>query len=152
GGATLMQNGFLDPYFYTAYSNNYGALLHRYGATYYSSRIAFIFPERWLSGLFGYEAGYYLWHYLLAIAALGSVYVLARRRQGVATAAVVTLFLVVCPWFPRTLAWDYIDGATITFLLVGIFFLLGSRARRQVRWPLAGVFFSLAVNCNLFAF
>jgi hypothetical protein len=151
GSSTLLQDGYLDPYFDTGYINNYGELLHRYGLTYYATRIANIFPQRVLSTVFGYEAGYYLWRYILVVAALGSVYVLARRRQGVETAVIVTTFLVICPWFPRAVSWDYIDGAAITFLLLGIFFLLGSRARSVVRWSLAGLFFSLAANCNVFA-
>ena len=150
GSLTLFQDGFLDPYFYTGYVNHYSAMLERFGLTYYATRIADIFPQRALGTVFGFEGGYYAWHYLLAVAALGSVYAVARRHQGVQTAVIVTAFLAVCPWLPRALMWDYVDGAAISFVLVGIYFLLGSRARMPIRWVAAGVFFSLAVNCNIF--
>jgi hypothetical protein len=150
GSATLYQNGYLDPWFYTSYVNHYGDMLDRYGMTYFATRIAYLFPERALGAVFGSEGGYYAWHYLLAVAALGAVYAIARRLQGVPTAVVVTTFLVVCPWLPRALVWDYVDGAGIAFMLVGIYFLLASRAPMPVRWAAAGAFFSLAVNANLF--
>src|SRR5262249_15620392 len=150
GPLPLYQNGFLDPYFYTGYVNRYGQLLERYGNTYYATRIADIFPQRALSAVFGFEGGYYAWHYLLAVAALGSVYAIARRHAGAPTAAIVTAALVAAPWLPRALIWDYVDGAAISFILVGIYFLLASRARMPLRWAAAGVSFSLAVSCNFF--
>jgi hypothetical protein len=150
GSLTLFQNGFLDPYFYTGYVNRYGQLLDRYGNTYYATRLADIFPQRALSGLLGFEGGYYAWHYLLAVAALGSVYAVARRHAGAPTAAIVTAALVAAPWLPRALISDYVDGPAIAYILVGIYFVLGSRARMPVRWAAAGIAFSLAVSCNLF--
>jgi len=149
GGAGLLQAGGIDAFVYTGYANHYAALLQRYGVTYYSTRVATIFPEAMLGHLFGPLAGYYAWHYVLAVVALGSVYGIARRYYGVPTAAIATVLLVAVPWLASRLIWDYVDGPAIAYLLLGMFLVLGVRSRPALRWFLAGCVFSLAITCNL---
>ena len=51
-GKELNQAAYVDPYIYAGYIHDYPALLARFGTTYYSERIAFIYPERLLTHLF----------------------------------------------------------------------------------------------------
>lgn len=102
GGTSMLQAGVIDANVYTGYVNNYGVLLERYGLTYYSTRIATIFPERLLGDVIGRLPGYLAWHYLLAVASLGAIYGIARRFYGPPTAAVVTAMLATIPYgFPE---------------------------------------------------
>src|SRR3972149_7070256 len=61
---TLLQSDHIDPYVYAAYVHDYTKTFDRYGLTYYSSRIAYIFPDRFFAWAFGLENGYFLLRFM----------------------------------------------------------------------------------------
>jgi hypothetical protein len=138
----------IDPYVYAAYINDYTGTFERFGTTYYSARIAFIFPERALVALLGLEPGYLTYRFLALITAAGAVFAIARRYYGVATGVFVAAWLCFTPWLIRSLLWTHYDGIAVVYLLVVAAFILVPRRYRRGWHAAAGAALSLAVNCN----
>jgi len=150
GLSPLNQIGFLDPAIYTGYMHDYPGLMERYGITYYSTRIAFIFPGRFLVWLFGSQAGFLVFRWILLSGTLWALWAISRRFYGHWVALLMVVVFAFHPWPLRSLAWDYVDGFVITNLLVSLYFLIGHSSERWWRYALAGVFLGLAVNAYLF--
>ena len=148
-GGKLNQADSLDPYIYAGYAHDYPSLLERFGPTYYSERIAFIYPERVFSDLFGLEGGYLALRLTALAVAVAAVFAIGIRFYSIATATLAAVWLSFTPWLPRSLLWTYPDGMAVVYLLVGIAFLLVPSARRLTGHVIAGVAFMLAINCNL---
>ena len=148
-GYTLKQLADIDPYVYAGYIHDYPGLLNRLGRTYYSTRIAYIYPERALSFLFGLEGGYFAFRLLALASAVAAVFAIGIRFGGYATAILAAVWLSFAPWLPRSLLWTYPDGIAVVYMLVGIAFLIVPTKRRLVYHVAAGAAFALAINCNL---
>ena len=82
----IMQAGYLDPYFYAGYVNDYWGTYQRYGHTYYSSRIAYIFLDRAFISVFGQTTGLFLCRLVVFTAAAYAAFQIARRYFGYSTA------------------------------------------------------------------
>ncbi|MEO2193266.1 MAG: hypothetical protein ABGY24_12525 [bacterium] len=81
GGATLYGGwGYLDPWIYTGLIHEYGDTLARFGRTYYSTRVAAIWPQGILYSLIG-EPAYLLVRWLTLFGA-GAGLALALRGLG----------------------------------------------------------------------
>ena len=148
--STLNQFGGLDPYVYAGYIHDYPDLVARFGRTYYSERIAYIYPERALTYLLGLEGGYFAFRFVALAAAAAAVFSIGRRFYGYAPAILAAVWLSFTPWLPRSLLWTYPDGIAVAYLLVGAAFLFVPTRRRLIYHGAAGAAFALAVNCNLF--
>src|SRR5579883_1984562 len=145
----LIQAGLIDPYLYTGYIFNYEELVQRYGRTYYSTRIAFLYPDKFFVYLFGEYWGYILFRYFVLVAGTAVTYRIARSfytRQVATTAAV---WFVFNPWTIRTLTHDYYDGTAIAYLLSAIYCSIIPTRRQYLGSLAAGMFVALAINCNL---
>ena len=145
--SVLNQGGALDPFIYAAYIHDYPATLARFGRTYYSTRIAYIYPARALTHLFGLVAGYYIFQILALGVAAASVFVIGLRYFGYRVAFLAAFWLCFTPWLPRELAWTYVDGTAVTYLLLASVFLLVPVKKRLLTYAAAGSAFALAVNC-----
>jgi hypothetical protein len=148
-GDTLHQAGYIDPYVYVGYIHDYHGLLNRFGPTYYSTRIAYIYPERALAYLFGLQGGYLAFRLLALASAVAAVFAIGMRFYGYAPAILAAVWLSFVPWLPRSLFWTYPDGIAVVYLLVGIAFLIVPTKRRLAYHFAAGAAFALAINCNL---
>jgi hypothetical protein len=148
-GGKLNQVASLDPYIYAGYTHDYSALLERFGPTYYSERIAYIFPARAFAYLFGLEGGYFAFRFIALASAVAAVFAIGMRFYGFAPAILAAVWLSFTPWLPRSLLWTYPDGMAVVYLLVGVAFLLVPNSRRLTSHVVAGAAFMLAVNCNL---
>ena len=148
-GGKLNQAASLDPYIYVGYAHDYPALLERFGPTYYSERIAYIFPSRAFDYLFGLEGGYFAFRFIALASAVAAVFAIGMRFYGFAPAILAAVWLSFTPWLPRSLLWTYPDGMAVVYLLVGVAFLLVPNSRRLTSHAVAGAAFMLAVNCNL---
>ncbi len=113
----LNQAGYLDPYVYAGYVHDYPALLARFGRTYFSTRIAYIYPERLLAHLLGLEGGYFALRFAALTAAVAAVFAVGLRFYGYAPAILAAVWLSFTPWLPRSLLWTYPDGLGIVYLL-----------------------------------
>jgi hypothetical protein len=146
--SAVNQAGYLDPYFYTGYIHNMADLFARYGLPYYSVRFGLILPARLLGLAFGFDAGYLIFRYLLALIAGIPVYLFARGLFGRVVGLAIYSALLTTPFFTRSLFWDHPDAAAVPYLLGAIgLFLLG---RHPVRDVAAGILFGLALHCNFF--
>ena len=146
---TLMQAGTLDPFVYDGYALNYADTLARYGPTYYSSRVAFIFPERLFGYLFGLEPGYFALRFVAFAAAAGSAYAIATRYFSVTVGLLTCAWLCLVPWLAWSLLTTHYDGVACVYLLAGIAFAVAPKQLRTAGHFAAGAMFALAVNCNL---
>lgn len=149
-GNPINQAGGLDAFIYTALVHDYSDVLARYGRTYYSTRIAFIYPARLFVGIFGTEAGYYLVRYLMLVAGTASLYGIARRFANLEVALFAAVGLTFSPWILRSVMWDHYDGFAAIYLLAGCYFLFVPRANFRVSHVAAGACYAAAVNCNFF--
>lgn len=143
--SSLNQADYLDPSLYSALIHNYGELIERFGPTYYSTRIAFIFPAKAFYALFGDHAGYFIFHVALLSLITGAVFVFARRWMGVAVATIAAVITATGPWSLRFFLHEYVEGAAIAYLFAG-FALASTSPHRKWASLLAGVMFALAVN------
>ena len=149
-GGMLNQAGYVDPYVYAGYIHDYPALLERFGRTYFSTRIAYIYPERLLTHLFGLEAGYFALRFGALAAAAAAVFVIGLRFYGCAPAILAAVWLSFTPWLPRSLLWTHPDGMAVVYLLLGVALLIVPARGRLIYHLAAGAAFAFAVNCNLF--
>ena len=83
----INQAGWIDAYVYAGYTNDYSGLLQRFGPTYYSEPIAYIYyPAKAFTSLFGLEGGYFAFRLVAlasavaAIFAVGCVFMASRPR------------------------------------------------------------------------
>lgn len=146
----LLQQGWVDPFYYTGYVHNYHDLVERFGRTYYSTRVSFIYPERFLVWLFGSKLGYGIFRYILLTALLASIFKIARRYSSMSISLLAVFLMAFNPWLLRSLYYDFYDGATIVYLTISLHFLIAHYQSKTIPYILSGVFFAMAVNCNLF--
>ena len=149
-GSTLNQAGSLDPYIYAGYIHDYTGLLERFGQTYFSERIAYIYPERAFAHLFGLEGGYFAFRLVALASAVAAVFTIGMRFYGYAPAILAAVWLSFTPWLPRALLYTHYDGVAVVYLLIGAAFLFVPTIRRLTCHVVAGAAFALAVDCNLF--
>ena len=145
----------IDPYFYTAYSENGPDLIVRYGVhNYYWVRVAFILPARAAYLLFGVVGGFYVFRYVLALVAIVPLYLLFRRLSGRAMGAVAVAVFLSSPVILFAWGTDYPDSSAVSYLVAGIACLVmpaRSRGRRILWVILGGVGLVLAVHSQFSA-
>jgi len=106
----INQAGSIDPYVYTGYIHNMEDLLARYHLTYYSVRFGLILPARLFGLAFGFDAGYVIFRYVLALMAGIPLYALTKRNFGTPLALATYASLLISPFFGRALLWDHPDA------------------------------------------
>ncbi|MFM9881762.1 MAG: hypothetical protein ACKVQT_01950, partial [Burkholderiales bacterium] len=148
----IIQNGQIDAYVYTGYLNNFEDLFARFGLTYYSVRFGFILPGMALSKVLGPVAGYFAFVYLLYLIAGVPLYCAFRKHFSTDRAAIALSVFVSSVWLARAQLWQYVDGATVSYVVAALsLILLDPQRKRFLAYILVGVLFSLAVNANFFA-
>ncbi len=146
----IYQCGWMDPFFYTAYIHNYSTLIDMHGRTYYSCRIAFIYPARLMAWVFGSELGYIVLRNIFLSGALIAVWRITQHfYKSILVSVFISSFVIFNPWFLRTLFWDYTDGAAIVYALLSISFYMIKE--NKFSYFISGVFFLLSINCNPFS-
>ena len=148
-GTPLKQAMTVDPFINAGYIHDYAGLLWRFGPTYYSERIAYIYPARAFTYFVGLQGGYFAFRFVALASAVAGVFTIGMRFYGWAAAMLAAVWVSFTPWLPRGLSWTYPDGMAVVYLLVGMAFLLVPIHRRLTCHVAAGVAFALAVNCNL---
>ena len=145
----LSQNGYLDPYIYTGYINNFQELVHRYGATYYGVRFGLILPGQVATAAFGSVGGYFALRYVLVLAAGLSYWMFIKQRYGRAPAYALLSVLLTSPFLARTVLWDHPDAAAVPFLLIACALFL-YEPDRLWRDLVVGVCGGMAIHSNAF--
>ena len=105
-----------------------------------ASRVAFLVPARLSYLLFGALPGFFVFRYVLALIAVGPLYLLLKRLYGrwagfVGIAIVMSSPVIVTAW-----STDYPDSAAVSYLIGGISALALSweAARWRTAWLIAG--------------
>jgi hypothetical protein len=147
----INQAGWLDPFIYTGYINDYAQLMERYGTTYYGNRSAFIFIGMLAQKSFGLIPGYLVSKLFYVLIATAAAYGIGRSWYGTSVGTFAAIWLCFSPWFVRAVAWDYVDGAAVAYLIVAIYFLLHPGRHPWLAHVAAGVALGLASGCNYFA-
>jgi hypothetical protein len=145
-------SGTIDPWLYTALFVNFDQVYSHFANTYYASRLPWIVPGRIVHGVLPVEAAYWVLHGLAFCGGVTALFVLVRRYLGVGAAVVGSATLALTPMYWNAQYWDYIDGVTVTYLLVGLCFglPLATGRARAASLVTAGIFFAAAVTTNLF--
>ncbi len=145
GGAVMYGSvGWLDPWIYTSYIHAYGALLERFGRTYYSIRVAAIWPQGIAYRIFGDQA-YLVIRWVVLLACGGGVAAFIRQRAGRWVAYSAGLAVMFSTPLLLEIQNDYTQDVGIAYALVALPFLM---ARRPIWALLGGVLVSLAVNAH----
>lgn len=147
-------NDFIDPWVYTGFFLSFRDLLHRFGDTYYSTRLPWLLPGFALHTLLPPLAANYTLHLTFFYLLLLSTYALAASGANRSVAFVTTVMMALNPLLLTSFSWDYVDGAGIVFLLITICSV--GRATRPAaesnrwRWSLiAGGAMACLVSTNL---
>ena len=145
GGADMYSAiGARDPWVYTGYIHDYGTTLARFGRTYYSTRVAALWPQTWAYDLFGDQAYRVIrWGVLMMC---GGGVALALRRVGGRWVAYAGGIAMMCSApLLLELADDYTQEVAIAYALLAIALLM---RKSWVATAGAGVLASLALNAH----
>lgn len=142
-----------DPWIYTGAMWNFDFLYRFFDQTYYLSRLPWIIPGYALNRVLSPQESFYVLHFVFALTAAGSGFLIARRVYGRTAAFAAFGALITSVLFYDSYSTDYPDGAQITFLLVALAFAVFSYggARSRAKLGAAGFFTAAAVCTNLFA-
>lgn len=144
--------GYIDPWLYHGYFHRYPEFVSRlYPGTYYGTRLAWILPGYAAYQLFAPHTANLVLHlgfYYVALAALYRTGTLLGSAPAALLASVA--FGTSMPVL-AALGMDYVDGAVITYALVGIWAVVeASRsARRGLLLTTAGAAAACVVHSNL---
>jgi hypothetical protein len=147
----LISNNWLDPNVYAGYVNNYRDLYDRYGQTYYSTRIAYIYPEILFKYIFKSTYFGYLSLRIFFITFICSLihYTLSlyySRDVGL----IYGFWILFTPWLLSSLCWTHYDGFGTGYLMTSMSLLLISRKLENKKILfIGGIFGYFATNCNL---
>lgn len=142
--------GFLDPWIYLSYANNFEDLINRYGLPYYSIRFGLIFPLLVLIKIFGSEGGYYSFIYLYYLIVGIPFYLLFRKHYSINTAVFAYAFLISSLWLARTVLWTHPDASAVPYMMAGVCLIFIDPIYRKGNYFIIGILFGLAVNSNFF--
>jgi hypothetical protein len=146
----IAQRGFVDPYIYTGYINNFEDLFQRYGVTYYGVRFGLLAPAELAANVLGPVGGYFALRYAYALLAGVPFYVLVRQRFGRPAAIAALSLLLTSPYFARVLLWDHPDASGVPLLFAAICCLLIEHRRRRLLDSCAAICAGLGVHSNVF--
>lgn len=143
------QLGGIDAYLYTSLSLDYAEMLGRFGPTYYATRLAVIAPMGVFYRIFGLEYGFILLRVIYSAFAGYFLFLILAQKEPQKPSLVLSGVLIISPWLTRELAWDYVTGFSVVYLLGGIAFLLQPKG-----WKFSigsGVLCAFAINSNFSA-
>ncbi len=145
GGAVVFGAiGYLDPWIYTGYIQDYGGQLARWGRTYYSARVAAIWPQGVLNDLFG-DLGYLIARWLVLMGCGVGVALYLRRYGSRWVAYAAGGAMMVSAPLLFEMQDDYTQEVAIAYALLALPLLTA----RRWQWAIAGgALMSLAVNAH----
>lgn len=135
----------IDDWLYTALFTNFDFAYHHFGFTYYASRLPWIVPNLLVQDVVPYRIAYFLVHGTFFLGGGAALFVLVRRFLGRLPAFAAYVALLGSQLFYISEAWQYVDGAVITYFLVAFAFgITETRGRRRAAALFAAGFFLAA--------
>jgi hypothetical protein len=151
-GNKLLQAGGLDAYIYTSLIKDYSNIIDRYGAVYYATRIAHIFPAHAIQVLFPDNVAYYIHKIVFFSIAIGAVFVIALRMMAPGLALLMAAWAAFSPQFARPFLWDHYEGSGLAYHLAATACIMvtigGDKLRDFLLCGLAGILLALSINTN----
>ncbi len=144
-------HGQIDPWFYLGFFLRLEQFLP--GHTYYfGTRLAQIIPGYLAFKFFPPLIAQYLLHISFYYLAVISIYLLLKRTVGSRSALLASVMMGSYGWFLTAIGSNYVDGFGIAYYCAAIYLLV--LAAQEKQWKiflvLSGVFYGLAIHCNLF--
>jgi hypothetical protein len=142
----------IDPWLYTALMANFGFTYHWFNMTYYASRLPLIIPGVFLNSFLTPSQAYVVLHFAFFLTGGLFMYLLVRALFGPRIALFVYPAVLTNAVYVDAHTWDYFDGAVITYLAGGLYFLVSSiGTTSRTRPAIAGFLFAAAAATNLYA-
>jgi hypothetical protein len=140
-----METSNIDPYLYSAYSNNYVDMTERWGRTlYYAQRISGILIEFWSKSIFGISLGNRITIFvgltLMIFAVYNFLYSVVEDRKNL---QLLTLVIISNPLFLYEFGQDYPSLWSTIWGTIALSFLI---RHRYLHIFISGIFFSFSIN------
>jgi hypothetical protein len=144
--------GFIDPWVYFGYFLDLTQHLRTFKGAYFTTRLSWILPGAAVYHIFPPLIAPYVLHLALFYAATVSLYLILKQTVSTRAAILGTLLMGCHAYFLRSMGWDYVDGAAITYMLMTLCALTYAAKSAHAR-PLlvaVGVLSALTLHAQLF--
>jgi hypothetical protein len=150
--APLYNPNVVDPWVYTALFTNFHFIYGLFWNTYYASRLPWVVPGLLLHRLLPDHAAYFALHAVFFIGGGVAAFLLVRQFLGRLAGFTAYALLLGNQLYYNAQAWNYVDGAVVTYLLAAFAFgtTTADGHRRAASMFAAGFFATAAVATNLF--
>ena len=144
--------GFIDPWVYFGYFLDLTQHLRAFKGAYFTTRLSWILPGAAVYHIFPPLIAPYVLHLALFYAATVSLYLILKQTVSTRTAILGTLLMGCHAYFLRSMGWDYVDGAAITYMLTTLCALTYAAKSAQARPRLVavGALVALTLYAQLF--
>ncbi|GAB5506224.1 MAG: hypothetical protein Rhirs2KO_13870 [Rhizobiaceae bacterium] len=140
--------GFLDPFFYTGIFTNFDYMLSSDFArgTYYVARMPWNLVGAAVHYVFSFDVAESLLNIVLYAVSAFSLYGIVRCYSNVTAGVSVAILMAGNTYFASSMLWDYPDGPSIAYAMLGYWLLLAPPVRigRNLPVLLAGASFMAA--------
>ena len=144
--------GFIDPWVYFGYFLDLTQHLRTFKGAYFTTRLSWILPGAAVYHAFPPLVAPYVLHLALFYAATVSLYLILKHTASARAAVLGTMLMGCHAYFLRSMGWDYVDGAAITYMLMTLCAVTYAAKSANPRpWLVAvGALSALALYAQLF--
>ena len=144
--------GFIDPWIYLGYFLDLTQHLRAFKGAYFSTRLTWTIPGAITYHLFSPLVAAHALHLALFYAATISLYLILKMTVSRRAALLAALLMGCHSYFLRSIGWDYVDGAALTYLLMTLCALTyAARVANPRRGlVLVGIFAAFTIHAQFF--